>query len=229
MSNTDNKKVSLFSKLRYIFDRKQKGQLVVLAVLILIGGIFETFSVSMMIPVMTGILDPNAMQDVIEKYSALKRIVKFFNLGVDAEFAKKLAVAMIILFFVKNVYQIFLIHRQNTFITRARNDMISRVMREFLNRPYEDYLGADIPTVFRITDSDIPRTFTLMLSLLSLATELIVSIGLGAVILIMQPMMTIICVVVFILLTLFNTKLLKPRLNKIGKENQETQSRIAKW
>lgn len=229
MSNTDNKKVSLFSKLRYIFDRKQKGQLVVLAVLILIGGIFETFSVSMMIPVMTGILDPNAMQDVIEKYSALKRIVKFFNPGVDAEFAKKLAVAMIILFFIKNVYQIFLIHRQNTFITRARNDMISRVMREFLNRPYEDYLGADIPTVFRITDSDIPRTFTLMLSLLSLATELIVSIGLGAVILIMQPMMTIICVIVFILLTLFNSKLLKPRLNKIGKENQETQSRIAKW
>ncbi|MBR4639401.1 MAG: ABC transporter ATP-binding protein [Butyrivibrio sp.] len=229
MSNTDNKKVSLFSKLRYIFDRKQKGQLVILAVLILIGGIFETFSVSMMIPVMTGILDPNAMQDVIEKYSALKRIVKFFNLGVDAEFAKKLAVAMIILFFIKNVYQIFLIHRQNTFITRARNDMISRVMREFLNRPYEDYLGADIPTVFRITDSDIPRTFTLMLSLLSLATELIVSIGLGAVILIMQPMMTIICVIVFILLTLFNSKLLKPRLNKIGKENQETQSRIAKW
>ena len=203
--------------------------MVVLAVLILIGGIFETFSVSMMIPVMTGILDPNAMQDVIEKYSALKRIVKFFNLGVDAEFAKKLAVAMIILFFIKNVYQIFLIHRQNTFITRARNDMISRVMREFLNRPYEDYLGADIPTVFRITDSDIPRTFTLMLSLLSLATELIVSIGLGAVILIMQPMMTIICVIVFILLTLFNSKLLKPRLNKIGKENQETQSRIAKW
>ena len=203
--------------------------MVILAVLILIGGIFETFSVSMMIPVMTGILDPNAMQDVIEKYSALKRIVKFFNLGVDAEFAKKLAVAMIILFFIKNVYQIFLIHRQNTFITRARNDMISRVMREFLNRPYEDYLGADIPTVFRITDSDIPRTFTLMLSLLSLATELIVSIGLGAVILIMQPMMTIICVIVFILLTLFNSKLLKPRLNKIGKENQETQSRIAKW
>lgn len=229
MSNTDNKKVSLFSKLRYIFDRKQKGQLVVLAVLILIGGIFETFSVSMMIPVMSGIIDPSTMQDVIDDYSVLRHIVDFFNLGVSAELAKKLAIAMIVLFLVKNAYQIFLIHRQNTFITRARNDMISRVMREFLNRPYEDYLGADIPTVFRITDSDIPRTFTLMLSLLSLATELIVSIGLGAVILIMNPLMTVICVIVFILLTLFNTKLLKPRLNKIGRENQETQSRIAKW
>ena len=93
MSNTDNKKVSLFSKLRYIFDRKQKGQLVVLAVLILIGGIFETFSVSMMIPVMTGILDPSAMQDVIDDYSVLRHIVDFFNLGVSAELAKKLAIA----------------------------------------------------------------------------------------------------------------------------------------
>ena len=94
MSNTDNKKVSLFSKLRYIFDRKQKGQLVVLAVLILIGGIFETFSVSMMIPVMTGILDPNAMQDVIDQYSVLRHIVEFFNLGVDAEFVMKIFVSL---------------------------------------------------------------------------------------------------------------------------------------
>ncbi|WP_026656681.1 ABC transporter ATP-binding protein [Butyrivibrio sp. AE3003] len=229
MSNTDNKKVSLFSKLRYIFDRKQKGQLVVLAVLILIGGIFETFSISMMIPVMAGIINQDKLQSAIEDNKVLRIIAESLNLGTGSELAAKLTVCLIVLFLVKNAYQIFLIYRQNTFITRARNDMISRVMREFLNRPYEDYLGADIPTVFRITDSDIPRTFTLMLSLLSLSTELVVSMGLGMVLIITDPILTVICVFVFVALTLFNTKVLKPKLNKTGKENQETQSRIAKW
>ena len=229
MSNTDSKKVSLFSKLRYIFDRKQKGQLVILAVLILFGGIFETFSISMMIPVMAGIINQDKLQSAIADNKVLRIIAESLNLGTGSELAAKLTVCLIVLFLVKNAYQIFLIYRQNTFITRARNDMISRVMREFLNRPYEDYLGADIPTVFRITDSDIPRTFTLMLSLLSLSTELIVSIGLGTVLLITDPILTVLCVVVFVALTLFNTKVLKPRLNKTGRENQETQSRIAKW
>lgn len=229
MSNADNKKVSLFSKLRYIFDRKQKGQLVILAVLILFGGIFETFSISMMIPVMAGIINQDKLQSAIEDNKILRIIAESLNLGTGSELAAKLTVCLIVLFLVKNAYQIFLIYRQNTFITRARNDMISRVMREFLNRPYEDYLGADIPTVFRITDSDIPRTFTLMLSLLSLSTELVVSMGLGMVLIITDPILTVICVFVFVALTLFNTKVLKPKLNKTGKENQETQSRIAKW
>ena len=229
MSNTDNKKVSLFSKLRYIFDRKQKGQLVILAVLILFGGIFETFSISMMIPVMAGIINQDKLQSAIEDNKVLRIIAESLNLGTGSELAAKLTVCLIVLFLVKNAYEIFLIYRQNTFITRARNDMISRVMREFLNRPYEDYLGADIPTVFRITDSDIPRTFTLMLSLLSLSTELVVSMGLGMVLIITDPILTVICVFVFVALTLFNTKVLKPKLNKTGKENQETQSRIAKW
>ena len=229
MTKTDSKKVSMFSKLNYIFDRKQKGQLVILAVLILFGGVFETFSISMMIPVMAGIINQDKLQSVIDDNKVLQIIADSLNLGKGSELAAKLTVCLIILFLVKNAYQIFLIYRQNTFITRARNDMISRVMREFLNRPYEDYLGADIPTVFRITDSDIPRTFTLMLSLLSLSTELVVSIGLGTVLLITDPILFVICVAVFVILTLFNTKVLKPRLNKTGKENQETQSRIAKW
>ena len=107
--------------------------------------------------------------------------------------------------------------------------MISRVMREFLNRPYEDYLGADIPTVFRITDSDIPRVFSLVLALLSLSTELVVSTFLGVVLIFVNWQMTLLMVVVLLIMTFISVKGLKPKLNDIGRRNQETQSRIARW
>ncbi len=225
----DSKKVSLLAKINYIFDKKQKGQLVILAVLILIGAVFETLGVSMIIPVVSVILSPSDLHRKVAKIPWLSGVLTSMGLDNDTKLACALLVLLIILFVVKNTYLLFLVYRQNTFISRARNDMISRVMREFLNRPYEDYLGADIPTVFRITDSDIPKTFNLMLSLLSLTTELIVSICLGVVLLFVNWQMTVLIVVVLLLLTLIITKLLKPRLNTIGRHNQETQSRIAKW
>ena len=227
MSNT--KKVSLLAKINYIFDKKQKGQLFILAVLILIGGVVETLGVSMMIPVISVILIPESLHRQIEKYDILQNIVNALGFNSDLKLASALLISLIFLFIFKNLYLLFLVYKQNTFISRARNDMISRVMREFLNRPYEDYLGADIPTVFRITDSDIPKTFTLMLSLLSLATEMVVSICLGIVLLAVNWQMTVLILVVLVILTLIITKILKPRLNTIGRRNQETQSRIAKW
>ncbi|RKM59619.1 ABC transporter ATP-binding protein [Butyrivibrio sp. XB500-5] len=232
MSNTDNtKKVSLFKKLSYIFDKKQKGQLLILAVLIVIGGLLETGGVGMLLPVMGVITNPESVYEKIAKFDFLQRIVDTLNLGYEnrGNMIKILIITLIVFFVVKNLYLLFLIYKQNTFITRARNDMISRVMREFLNRPYEDYLGADIPTVFRITDSDIPKTFTLMLSILSLATEVVVTVCLSIVVLAINWQMTVLMTIVFLIVTLIITKVLKPRLNRIGRENQETQSRIAKW
>lgn len=226
---SDTKKVSLLAKINYIFDKKQKGQLFILAVLILIGGVVETLGVSMMIPVISVILKPESLHRQIEKREILQNIVNVLGLNTDLKLASALLISLIFLFIFKNLYLLFLVYKQNTFISRARNDMISRVMREFLNRPYEDYLGADIPTVFRITDSDIPKTFTLMLSLLSLATEMVVSICLGIVLLAVNWQMTVLILVVLVILTLIITKILKPRLNTIGRKNQETQSRIAKW
>ena len=221
--------MNLLKKINYIFDRKQKGQIVILAVLILIGGVFETLGVSMMVPVVSIILDPQALHRYINKFEILQTIVDTLGLNSDIRLACFLLGLMIALFVIKNVFLLFLIYRQNTFIARARNDMISRVMREFLNRPYEDYLGADIPTVFRITDSDIPRTFSLMLALMSLSTELVVTLFLGIVLLRVNWQMTVLMLVVLLIMTLISTKLLKPRLNAIGRENQTTQSRIAKW
>lgn len=234
MATTETKeksatKAGLFKKLNYIFDKKQRGQIVILAVLILIGGVVETLGVSMMIPAISVILNPEALYRQIDKFPALRNIVDGLGLNSDLKMASALIILLIFLFIFKNLYLLFLVYKQNTFISRARNDMISRVMREFLNRPYEDYLGADIPTVFRITDSDIPKTFTLMLSLLSLATEMVVSICLGIVLLFVNWQMTALILLVLVILTLIITKVLKPRLNTIGRKNQETQSRIAKW
>lgn len=224
------KKTSLFQKLNYIFDKKQKGSFVVLAVMILIGGVFETLGVSMLIPAVNAIMQPDLVREKIEKFPTLSYfLTQDLQLNTDAKLLCALFGFLIGLYVVKNLYLLLLAYKQNRFIARARNDMISRVMREFLNRPYEEYLGADIPTVFRITDGDIPHTFSLVLALLQLMTECVVSLFLVIYLIRVNWQMTLLLMLVLALLTLWNAKVLKKKLNAIGKRNQDIQSRIAKW
>ncbi|MBP3476244.1 MAG: ABC transporter ATP-binding protein [Lachnospiraceae bacterium] len=215
----------MLQKISYLFDKKQKRQLAGLAVLILIGGILETLGVSMMLPVVQVIMDPDSIMD----NEIVRRIVDFLHIESSRQLIILMLGTLIALFIIKNAYLLFQTYVQNTFVTRNRNRMISRVMREFLNRPYEEYLGADIPTVFRLTDSDIPNAFELILVMIQMFTEIVVSAFICIVLVVVSPVMSIFIVVIFLVMTLMITKVLKPRLNKIGRTNQSIQSRIAKW
>lgn len=223
------KKTSLFGKIRYIFDRKQKKQLMVLGVMIFIGGLLETLGVGGMIPVVTALLTPEELMEYVSRYDILQTFCDRFHIQSTSQITLVLLIGLMAVYVIKNVYVLFLTYKQNSFITQNRNKMISRVMAEFLNRPYEKYLGADIPTVFRITDSDIPQTFSLILAMLQLASEVVVSLLIFIVLLWQSVSMTLFIIAVFGVMTLFIIKVFKPALNRIGAQNQAIQSRIAKW
>ena len=222
----EQERAGLFRKIAYLFDRRQLIQLAGLAVLILIGGTLETLGVSMMLPLVQAIMSP----DQIMENELGGDIAAFLHIGSSRELILWMLGATIFLFIFKNAYLLFQTYVQNTFVTRNRNRMISRVMREFLNRPYEEYLGADIPTVFRLTDSDIPNAFQLILVLIQMTTEIVVAVSICLVLVVwVSPAISIGCAVLFLGMTLMITKVLKPRLNAIGRKNQAIQSRIAKW
>ena len=219
------KKVTLLQKVSYLFDRKQKRQIAGLALLILIGGLLETVGVSMLLPVVQAIMDPEQLME----NELVGKVMEALHIETSRQLIILMLGALIALYVVKNAYLLFQTYVQNTFVTRNRNRMISRVMREFLNRPYEEYLGADIPTVFRLTDSDIPNAFQLILVMIQMVTEIVVAGFLCIVLVVVSPVMSLFIFCIFLGMTLMITKVLKPRLNAIGHKNQQIQSRIAKW
>lgn len=136
--------MEIFKKLNYILDKRQKINIVVLAVMIFIGGILETLSISAMLPVVWVIIDAESVQQ--NKYC--QWAMNFLHLHDMHEFIITLLVLLMIMYLLKNAYLLWLTSEQNRFISGNRNKIISQVLREFLNRPYEFYLDADIPTVF---------------------------------------------------------------------------------
>ncbi|HBA68153.1 MAG TPA: ABC transporter ATP-binding protein [Lachnospiraceae bacterium] len=220
----------MLRKLMAIFNRRQKVHLVLLGIMIFVGGIVETLGVSAMLPVISAILDQDALQSYeFRGVKVVEVIMDWLRIETIQNFTMVLLGMLIAVYVLKNVYTIWLTYEQNRFITVNKNKMISQVLREFLNRPYEFYLDADIPTVFRMTDSDIPNLFQLMMVLLQFASEAIVFVFLAGVLVVTDWKMAVMMVSVFGIVTLLMSKGMKPRLNALGKKNQEIQSRIAKW
>ena len=217
--------MDIIKKMRYILNRKQKLHICFLGVLIFIGGLLETLSVSAVLPIVYVIISPE--QALENKY--IRMVMDALEIDSIEGFIVPLLGALIVMYILKNAFLLLLVHEQNRFILMNRNKLISQVLREFLNRPYEFYLDADIPTVFRLTDSDIPNVFNILMAMISLVSEGIVFALLCIVMVLTDWKLLLFLIIVFGILSFVILKVLKPLLSRLGEKNQSIQSRIAKW
>ncbi len=217
--------MDIIKKMRYILNRKQKLHICFLGVLIFVGGLLETLSVSAVLPIVYVIISPE--QALENKY--IRMVMDTLEIDSIEGFIVPLLGALIVMYILKNAFLLFLASEQNRFIAFNRNKLISQVLREFLNRPYEFYLDADIPTVFRLTDSDIPNVFNILMAMISLVSEAIVFALLCMVMVVTDWKLLLFLIIVFGILSFVILKVLKPLLSRLGEKNQSIQSRIAKW
>ena len=212
-------------QLYYILSTSQKRKLLGLGVMILIGGLLETLGVSLILPLVSAIMDT-------EKLSHNKYVVwicDILHITEMKNFIILMLFTVVVVFIVKNLYLLLLTYVQARFVNRNQYKTVSYMLEEYLNRPYEFYLNADIPTVFRTVDSDVPKVFMMLMELTQLATEVVVSICLCVVLIMVDFKMMVMLGVILFGMTLIIIKVMKPRLNSLGSRSQEVQSRVGKW
>ena len=217
--------VEIIKKLFSILSKRQKRSVAGLGVMILIGAVLETAGVSMIVPLAQAILDADQLKE--NEYVIL--VCNTLGLENMNQFVILLLLLVVAVFVIKNGYLLFMNYVQAKFVNKNQFSTVSYMMDEYLNRPYEFYLNADIPTVFRTLDSDVPKVFIVLMDFIQLMTEVVVSIFLCIVVLIVDPVMTIMIGAILLGMTILIVGLLKPRLNKLGQENQEIQARMGKW
>ncbi|MGN0289455.1 MAG: ABC transporter ATP-binding protein [Lachnospiraceae bacterium] len=217
--------VDIIKKLFSILSRRQKRNVGWMGVMILIGALLETVGVSMIVPLAQAILDAEKLAE--NEYVIL--VCDILGLENMNQFVILMLVAVIAVFVIKNAYLLLMNYVQARFVNNNQFLTVNYMLEEYLNRPYEFYLNADIPTVFRTVDSDVPKVFIVLLEFIQLMTEVVVSIFLCVVLLIVDPTMTIMITAILLGMTAIIVKIVKPRLNALGQENQAIQARMGKW
>lgn len=208
-------------------DKKQKHKMVLLVFLMLIGAVLETLGVSMILPVMSVVMEENAVQ----KHAYLQVICDLFHIAYDDTRTLMILVmvGLIVIFAVKNVFLFFQQKVQLKFVYTNQFATSRRMMINFMERPYEYYLNADTSVIQRSITSDVNNMYGLILSLLQLVSEGIVFVCLIAVSLVSDVMMSITVALLLVVVLAIIKWVLKPIMRKAGEENQDYYSGLYKW
>lgn len=215
----------VIKKFQILLNKKQKKKLVSLFFMMVVGAFLEVLGVSLMVPLISAIMQPN----IIETTPIIGKFCTLFNIQSHKTFIVICIIVLICVFVIKDLYLIGQYYMQASFVYDNRFLTQQQLLECYLNRPYEYYLDAQSGEIVRVVQKDVETAYDLLLSLLSLATEMIVSIALVITIFIVNPWITIGVASVMLITLMVISKAIKPIQRKGGIINQKNYALTNKW
>ena len=215
----------ILKKLNVLLDKKQKRTMLFMVLMMIFGAVLEACSVSMVIPVVGVVIDENSIQ----KYEIVRNIYNALHMQSITQFALLMMTALILIFIIKNIYLYWQLKLMYRFVYTNQFRTSERMMKNYLRKGYEFYLNADTAVIQRNITSDVNNMYALILSLLQLISEVIVFVVLLGVMVASDWKMTVIIALPLLAMLFIIKKVVKPIMNKAGKENQDFYSGLFKW
>lgn len=217
--------IQILRKLNVLLDKKQKNTMAGLVVLMIIGAALQTAGVSMILPVVSLVMDREALY----KEGLLHSMFMLIGGGSEIRFTIIVMLALIGVFVVKNLFLYYQQKATFAFVYTNQFRTSERMMKNYLRRGYEFYLNADTAVVQRNITSDVNNMYALILALLQLVSDAIVFVFLVTFCFMQDPLMTVLIAGVLLVLLVLIKNVLKPILRKAGEDNQNYYSGLFKW
>lgn len=221
--------MKIYKKLMKLMNRKQKKQMGSLLVMMLIGAILEALSIGLVIPVVTVILTPGTMEKYGQKYPFIGKVFDVFHITSDTQLAVFVMLALILAFVCKNLFLFFQQKKMYHFVYTNQFYTAERLLKSYIRRDYEFFLNADTAIIQRSIAADVNNMYGLILAALQVVSESIVFLTLGVVLLLMDPMMTVVIGCLLVITLIVIKKIIKPIMNRTGKENQDYGASMYQW
>lgn len=217
--------IKILKRLNILLDGKQKRKMVLIVFLMLIGGVLESLSISVAIPVMKVVIDPEAVTS--NKY--MSAVYNALHLTSPMQFTLLMMFLLVFAFILKNLFLFFQNVVQLKFVYTNQFATSRRMMINFMKRPYEYYLGAETAVIQRNITSDVNNMYALILTILQLTSELVVFTCLAVVLLLVDAAMVLTITVLLVAVLVIIKIVLKPIMYKAGQDNQDYYSDLFKW
>lgn len=219
--------MNVYKRLKQLLNKKQKRTVILLIILIFFSALLETLSVSVIIPLMTAVIDP----DEIFNHQIVADVLNTLNLTISDKdhFIRILIGVTMGVFVIKNLYLLFLYFVQSSFVTKTEAATSVRLYNDYLGRPYEFYLNADVNAMFQTINKDIPHVFELLQESMKLITEIAVSACICIMLFIIDFKMTLSIALIMVVMLGFIVLVLKPKLGGLGQKRVKQQVLTMKW
>lgn len=220
------KKIKNFIKqMQYIFERRQKLQLLFVLFIVIFTTFVELLGVTAILPLIEVMMNENSINET----PYLNMLYRLGGFGNSTNFLIFLAVVLIVIYWIKNFLVAVSYNLQYKFTFSNQKRMAYKLLECYLSQPYFFHLSHSSAELIRSINTDIVMMFQGILALLQFFAEILVCLVLGSFLFYTDPQITIIIVIALLLFVVLFTKKIKSYLSYIGEEDRKFSMGIVKW
>lgn len=207
----------IIGKLNYIMSRKQKRDYFIVMLVALIGSFWELLGVSAVLPFIEAIMTP----DKLEGKWYMDAINAFVHPKSDSQTITILAICIIGIYILKNVYLVFSQYVQAWYSTGVQRDLSIKMANTYLHSSYLFHLDVNSSILIRSVTQDVVGVFAVFFYMFRVFAELFTIIVISAYIIYLDPILAISLVTILgacMLVLFFGLKKLVKLFGRIGQE-----------
>ncbi|TYQ25771.1 ABC transporter ATP-binding protein [Pseudanabaena sp. UWO310] len=216
----------LFRKTLYLFSDREKIQIGIIFLMMLIGAGLETISVGLIPPFVALLGNP----EIIEQKQVLSWL--YHQLGASSHqiFLLWVSIALLCMYLFKNAYLAILTYWQYYFLYKKQIALSSRLLKSYLNSPYTFHLQRNSADLVRNVTAEIPLIFSgVIVPMLILITEMMVMSCIVLLLAIAEPISSAIAAV-FLGISIFGlNRMIHKQMGGQGLIRQKQSGQMVQW
>lgn len=215
----------MYKKISYIFSKRDKYKIVLLLLIMAAGSFLEMMGIAVFQPFVNIIMSP----EIIQKNEYLLNVYNFFRCKTTESFLTIVAVGIIAIYIVKNIYLWIEQNMILKFTYGMQQKLSTRLLTTYLSEPYTFHLNKNTAELQRSMQEDTALFTQLLMHALQLVAEIIVCIVLGIYLFRVSHSITTIIVGLLVACVALFTKLTKKFNEQLGKESQFYKGKLYQW
>ena len=216
--------LSTLKKINFLITKRQRKGLVILTFLLFVGMILEVFGLGILIPVLSILSDP----EMVEKTPLISTIRNYFSQLSDQSFIFLFLAAVVIVYFLKSLFMVFLTHKQNRILTNISAVISNNLFSSYLSQPYSFHLKRNASELIKNIQIEIFYLYTFLISLITIFIEGGFIFSIIAALVYIEPIGAISIGIFYGFLSIIFLKFTKRKLNEWGELRQKIDNQISK-
>lgn len=205
--------MSWIKKLNEIFNKKQKLAFLGLFIIEFIGSLLELLGVSMLIPFMELVMEPERLMNK----PTIVRITEVLGVNDSRGLIIWMVAIMIMIYAIKNLYLVFMTYIHQQVINRNRLEMELQMMTYYVRQPYMFHVRHNSAEMQRTILTDVGNVFEVLSNAFLLLSELLTSTMLIIMLIRIDVTITVVTILLLGLFILVYFKVFKRRLYEYGR------------
>ncbi len=210
-------------KIRALLPRQQKKALIILSGLLLIGMFFEILGLGILLPILTILLNPDELSEVLAFITIVDLTVFSYN--------EVLLFSLFSLFFIyvfKTFFLVFITYKQDVILENIGISIQNKLFSKQLYQPYKNDLSRDFSDIIKDLKVEVILFVSFCRSSISFLVETAMVISILATVFYLEPKGALAIGTIFGVLALFFLQLSKRKLKLWGEAREVLDRKILK-